>query len=122
MGEEIKIESIAKITLPEPERKNEAITGEIIHIDSFGNLISNIPVELLDSADDFPAFPERGQLRVRIKEREINGILDTYSLSSGERALCAVIGSTGLLEIALNMGSAKNELQAEIKEKIRVSI
>ena len=121
MGEPIQIDGIKKITLPEPLLEEDSITGEVIRIDNFGNLITNIPGNLIDTAFAFDAFPGRDQLIVRVKEREIRGILDTYVQSAGRGALCVVTGSTGLIEIALNMGSAADELRSEIGDKVTVS-
>jgi len=116
-GEQIDIDEMEKIALPEPSLENESITGEVIHIDNFGNLITNIPQSMLDGLN---AFADRDRVIVRIKEREIKGIKDTYGESADEAALCAITGGTGLIEIALNMGSAADELRSKAGETVKV--
>ena len=85
-----------------PVRTDGMIEGEIIHIDRFGNAITNIDREMAASG-----------IQVRWKAR-IGGIpdlpvLDTYGRASKGSAL-ALIGGSGFVEIAVNMGNAASEL------------
>jgi S-adenosylmethionine hydrolase len=112
MGEEI--DKLVELSLPKPLVDKASIKGEVIHIDGYGNLISNIRNEELKG---------HGKKKIiEIRGKTIGGIIESYSYSEGASALCAIIGSTGLLEIALNMGSAKESLKAEIGDKITVSL
>jgi len=80
---------------PVPELTGDAVQGEVVHVDRFGNLISNI---------------ERAQLgtavgRVVLADRTLHAIHDHYAqVVPGE--LLALFGSEGLLEIAARDASA----------------
>ena len=112
MGEEIY--SLVKLSMPSPLKEGDEITGKVIHVDGFGNLITNITKESLKASGN--------KTSVNIRDKEILGIHENYIESGREETLCAVIGSTGLLEIAVNMGNAKERLNAEIGEKVLVVI
>lgn len=112
MGEEA--DSLIKLSMPEPVVEESEITGEVVHIDGFGNLITNIGKESLKESGNKTA--------VNIRGKEIQGIQENYSESARENTLCAIIGSTGLLEIAVNMGSAEERLNAGVGEKVLVSL
>ncbi len=83
-----------------------SLAGRVIHIDRFGNLITDV------RAEQMPRPP-----LVEICERRIEGLSRTYADRPG---LLAVIGSVGFLEIAVNGGSAARELGADIGEALCV--
>jgi S-adenosylmethionine hydrolase len=77
----------------------DSILGQVIHVDRFGNLITNIGTEA------------RGAARVRLNERDVGPVRRTYAdVGSGEPL--ALIGSGGLLEIAVRDGNAGKKLHA----------
>jgi S-adenosylmethionine hydrolase len=91
-----------------------AIDGEVLFIDQFGNLITNIS-ELDLSAARFPAREHR----VLFGSRPIGQIRTTYAdVRRGE--LVALIGSTQMLEIAVNGGSAAAILEARRGDPVHI--
>jgi S-adenosyl-L-methionine hydrolase (adenosine-forming) len=81
---------------PAPDVERGRVRGEIVHVDRFGNLISNIERAHLRGA----ARP-----RVVLNERVIGAIRDHYAqATAGE--LLALFGSDGLLEIAARDANA----------------
>jgi S-adenosyl-L-methionine hydrolase (adenosine-forming) len=92
-------------------RKNGSLIGEILHVDSFGNLITNIsPKEIAQSK------------KVNIKLQNLSQNLTfvkTYALAKPQQPL-ALIGSHGFLEIALNQGSAAAKFHAAAGDKIEI--
>jgi hypothetical protein len=80
--------------------------GRVIHIDHFGNATSNIPAEMLDPDD-----------AVRIGRRSVNRIRKTYADVPPGKPL-ALIGSAGLLEIAVRNGSAQRTLRLKIGDEV----
>ena len=84
------------------------IRGEVIHIDGFGNLITNIPAALVHTAD---------MLETRVGDKRIKGLAVTYGTSDKPVAL---IGSWNLLEIAVPGGSAARELACRIGDAVSV--
>ena len=84
------------------------LQGEIVHIDRFGNLITNIDRELVNY---------RSSLSVFIKNKVITDLVANYSQSAG---LMALPGSFDTLEIALNHGSAAKHLNTQVGDNVCV--
>jgi S-adenosylmethionine hydrolase len=93
---------------PRPFHDNQGnLTGCVLHIDSFGNLITNI------RSVDLPG--ER--TTVTIGKQHIDGISQFYAEKEG---LAAIIGSSGYLEISLNNGDAAASLDARVGDEIKL--
>jgi S-adenosylmethionine hydrolase len=104
------VDSLAVFPLPLPSRTPDGVlTGNILHIDSFGNLITNI------GRRDLPG--ETASLAITVGGEVIRGVSRTYGAGSG---LLALIGSSDRLEISLKNGHAAARLGAEIGDEIRV--
>lgn len=96
-----------------PQQQRDLITGQIIHVDHFGNLVSNITTADLA---DFSSLPV-----IRIGDHPpLDRLSTTYADVEPGQCL-ALIGSAGLLEIAVNGGSASAELGADRRTTIKVS-
>lgn len=81
------------------------IRGEVIHVDRFGNLVTN--VSRADAgADGIPR-----DARISVADRRIGGLLGTFAEARGGEPF-ALWGSAGLLEIAVAGGSAAMTLAA----------
>lgn len=79
------------------------ITGRIVHIDRFGNLVTNIAAALLRPS----AAPAADRAAtVRLAGQAIVGLQRTYADGQAGRPL-ALLGSRGYLEIAVTGGSAQ---------------
>jgi S-adenosylmethionine hydrolase len=104
-------ETISSITiLPFAEihtAPDDSIIGHVIHIDSFGNLITNI--EEIDLSG--------GELTILIGSQTIKGLSRTY-VEGGK--LVALIGSSGYLEIALREGNAATYLNVKIGSGVTI--
>ncbi|MBW1989042.1 MAG: SAM-dependent chlorinase/fluorinase [Deltaproteobacteria bacterium] len=100
---------------PGPVRgEPHALAGQVIWVDRFGNLITDIRAEELGRLTGAPGF---GNVRVEAAGRPLGTLRRTYSdVKPGE--LLALVGSRGLLEIACNMGSAQKVLKAKIGTKV----
>ncbi|NIA08827.1 MAG: hypothetical protein GWP10_03445 [Nitrospiraceae bacterium] len=98
-----------RLTWPEPVVKDEYIKGKVIYIDGFGNLVLNIPADLIP-------YSQNRQAKVRIRGIEIP-LLRTYSDVPISKTL-ALIGSSGFLEIAVNQGSAAELLGTSVGEPV----
>ena len=100
-----------KLIIPEPKSSNKGLAGEIIHIDGFGNLVTNIAAEFL-----------RGKkiAAITVGRRRIERLARSYSeLREGE--VGALIGSSDLLEIALNQGSAQEALKSKVGSGVTIT-
>lgn len=82
------------LDINKPIVNNSEIIGEVIYTDSFGNLITNITVDMIENTK-----------KICIGEFVIDTVATSYEdLEKGR--LLAIIGSSGLLEISINQGSA----------------
>lgn len=98
--------------LRQAQREGGRIVGEIIHIDRFGNLITNIEESEI-------CYISRERLRVRLSGREIRGLSTSYAdVPSGSPL--AIIGSSLLLEISVNMGNARRFFNAKSGDRVEV--
>ena len=83
--------------------------GHILHIDNFGNLITDIGNKGL------PLTKE--SITIEVGDKLIRRLSRTYA--EGDELL-ALIGSSGHLEISRKGGSAADFLNAEIGNEVRV--
>src|SRR4051794_19548911 len=88
--------------------------GRVIHIDHFGNATTNIAHDLLKS-DGIDATR-----MIRIKGKPIGRLRRTYWDVAPGKPL-ALIGSSGLLEIAVRDGSAAESLKVKVGDEVVVS-
>lgn len=96
--------SMVELDLPAPTVSGAVIMGEVLHVDHFGNLVTNIA---LTSIRRFPAQP----LSVSIKTTSVAGPVTAYT-AVPEGAPLAIEGSWGTLEIAVRNGSAAAKFAA----------
>ena len=108
------VTSFRKLRLPHPVRTADgSLRGQIVYIDQFGNLITNIGEATL--ARSFSVPPEK--VVVHAGGREIRGLATTYE-DREEGELLALIGSSGYLEIAVSRGSAARLVECEKGESV----
>lgn len=107
-----QIDDPVRLILPQPERTEKGWRGEVIHIDHFGNISSNIRIEHLG---------EPGKLAIHLCETEIRGMVHTF----GERQqgdLVALYGSTGNLIVSVVNGNAAQRLGAKLGDPVEVYV
>jgi len=99
-----------------PRINGNEIEGEIIHIDSFGNIITNIT--LLDLRKI--GIEEEKNLEVKIKDKVFTlRLCRAYSEMPPGTSL-SIIGSSDFLEVAVNQGNAAQTCDAEIGALVKV--
>ncbi|MEA5078297.1 MAG: SAM-dependent chlorinase/fluorinase [Anaerolineaceae bacterium] len=94
----------ARIMVPRPEPTADGFAGQVLSVDHFGNLLTNITPEQLNGT--------RGVV-IKVGEASIDGL----SLTFGERKpgeLVAMIDSSGVLQIAVVNGNAADKLKVGI--------
>lgn len=90
-----------------PVHDNEGIQGWVMHVDHYGNLVTNITEEMIS-----PMMTGNVPLKIYIGNTIINGVVHTFAdVDAGEPA--ALIGSSGHLEVVVNSGDASALLSAE---------
>ena len=113
-GNEISSYIMPKFAKPRVEKG--VIFGEIIYIDGFGNLITNIPEELLNEID----IGENRYIRIKF-QKEIQRV--RFSITYGDvstKSPLAIIGSHGYFEISVNQGNAQQFYGVRIGEQIEI--
>ena len=108
-------DNYVKLSWNTPVQRKDMIQGEVIHIDGFGNLITNIEEKDLEFLGVFPN--ESHLLNVEIAGRGVQGLCRTFSDKS-PNTLVVYIGSAGKLEMAVRDGDAAEELNVERKETV----
>lgn len=106
-----------RMTFPMVEVRADSLHGRVIHIDRYGNLITNLSDAILR---DFTGEPRAGSLCFYVGEHPVRELVEHYAQGKpGE--LVALIGSSGLLEIAAREASAARMLAAEVGRSVRVT-
>jgi hypothetical protein len=109
-----RTESLKELGIRRPMVEDGKLSGEIVHIDIFGNLISNIDGEsLFRLIRGCPFVIRAGGKGVRELKRGY------WEGRKGE--LIALIGSGGFLEICVREGSAQKTLKAKRGDPIQIS-
>jgi S-adenosylmethionine hydrolase len=112
------VDRLIPLALPEPSVAGRSIRGQVIHVDGFGNLVTNIgPAILARLTNCFPGKP----LSVRIGTSAAIEIYRAYGDAPAGGPL-ATIGSFNLLEIAVRDASAALRYRAGAGAIVVVSI
>lgn len=104
--------------LRKPTVKSNEIRGGILYVDKFGNLITNIPSELLEKMKEKKSEKD---VCLVFKNQKINSYAQCYSGVDKGRLLF-LAGSLGLVEIAAREESAAKKLGAKAGEEVRIII
>lgn len=110
-----RMEDWVKLRVPQPTRREEKLLGEIIHIDAFGNLITNVREQGLSE------FIRGGSPVIRVGRRTLRGIRKGYWEGKTSEPM-ALIGSSGFLEISIRGGNAQKALRLKKGDKIQIAI
>lgn len=109
-----ELSGIAELIRPRHLPEEDVIKGNVVYIDSFGNLVTDI------RKDEFLRIGRGRDFSILLIGEEINSISQRYSdVDEGDKL--ALFNSEGLLEIAINQGKANQLLNMRINTVIRVS-
>src|SRR6516164_5843081 len=103
-----RILDFLKRPLPKPRPQGDKTVGTVLHIDKFGNIITNLRKR--DLSTDFT---------IHVAGLTITRLCSSFSEAQrGE--FFAIEGSTGFIELALDRGSAADKLSIERGDEIEV--
>jgi S-adenosylmethionine hydrolase len=103
-----RINSLHVLPIPKPSLDLEGnLTGLILYIDRFGNLITNI------RSNDLPGK----DVTVEVAGQCIQGISNYYAQNEG---VMAIVGSSGYVEVSLRDGSASDFLGTIAGDTVKV--
>jgi S-adenosylmethionine hydrolase len=97
----------------EPTYAGNALRGKIIHIDKFGNAITNIQKE------EFLKIRDGRSFEVFIRSVRLKRIVNTYS-DVGKADALAIFGQSAMLEIAMREASAAELLGLKVHDMITI--
>lgn len=101
VGPAVEPAALVRLRTPEPIEEADDLRGEVVHVDRFGNLVTNLRLP----EDARPASVELAGRTLAVSR--------TYGdVAPGE--LVALVGSSGRLEIAVNGGSAAARLEGRV--------
>lgn len=103
------------LEVPTPREERDGIVGQVLYVDHFGNLVSNISADMIHRR-----WGDRDDMLVSCAGRQIGAMVPSYALAGQGEAL-ALINSMGLLEVAVNQGSARAALDAGVGSEVRIS-
>ena len=109
------VESLERLSLPEPVEKGRRLTGRILHEDRFGNLVSNIGGERL------ARFTGGRPFVIRAGKGAIRSLSRTYGDVAAGSAL-ALEGSGGLIELSVRGGHAGKALGLKRGDTVTIRI
>lgn len=107
-------DEMIELVWPEVQQVPNRIEGEVIEVDSFGNLITNITRDMLHGV------PLDDVVQVSCAEHETHGIFATYS-DQPPMTFMAHVGSTGRLELAIVDENASAMLGVRVGAPVRVT-
>jgi S-adenosylmethionine hydrolase len=91
------------------ERKGDVLIGEVLHVDGFGNVITNINQKEISQTKDAKINLHHVTLQLPLAK--------TYAQAKPKEPL-ALVGSHGFLELALNQGSFAEKYRVNAGDKI----
>ena len=106
-----RIEDLVTLPPPHLERLPEKIVGQVMHIDHFGNVLTNIPAADLESLGDAPT--------IQVGLWQLVGISSAFAEGEYGKPI-AYVDSSGHLALALVDGSAHERLGCQIGELVEV--
>jgi S-adenosylmethionine hydrolase len=98
------VAAMERMVVPSTFRTDDGVQGEILHIDRFGNLITNIKASDVSGPG----------ASVRFAGHTVLGLSRTYGDAEGSAPI-VLVGSSGYLEIAVRDGSAARALGGEAR-------
>ena len=95
---------LARFAVAEPVQDREGWRGEVMNVDHFGNAVTNLPGPWIAAGGDGTSV----EIVVEVGSHRMPLVRTYADVRAGE--LCALIGSSGWLEVAQREGSAAEHL------------
>lgn len=102
------------LTVPEPVVGDAEIVAEVLRVDRFGNLVTNV------ERRTFERFAEGGGIEIVAGTQAVGKVVATYA-EAAPGSVCALFGSSEHLEIAVNGGSAAERLGLPRGTRVTIS-
>jgi S-adenosylmethionine hydrolase len=110
----VPVDSYVDLTLPTGHRDGVALVGEVLWIDRFGNLVTSIPGTLLEG------MPPGSRVSIETTAAGLAAATGSTFADVQPGHAVVLVGSDGLVEIAVNRGSAGARVAAVLGMAVRV--
>jgi len=107
--------SFTLLDIPEAREEGDEIVGQVIHVDRFGNLITNIP-----AAAVMEKWESLDSLCARCGDRDAGRFQATYAFAE-EGTPLVLFDSLGRVELAVCCGRACDALEAEVGTEVTLT-
>ncbi|MHA1631908.1 MAG: SAM hydrolase/SAM-dependent halogenase family protein [Candidatus Freyarchaeota archaeon] len=113
-----RVEEYVRIRIPKPEVAGSEITARIIHVDQFGNLVTNVDLNTLRAVN----VKEGARLRFKFKGGGIEAPFEkAYGYVPEGECVC-VLDSYEFLELAVNQGDASKKLGLGGGDVVKITV
>jgi S-adenosylmethionine hydrolase len=117
LGQKLGRRDLHRLDIPSPLLSDgDELIGEIISIDHFGNLITNIDQEIFEK---FKKGRRSENVVIGLGSSQIRGVSESYDAVKVGSPV-ALFGSRNLLEISVNQADAHTHFKANIGQAIKV--
>jgi S-adenosyl-L-methionine hydrolase (adenosine-forming) len=111
-----KLSQIEKLDLSPPKLSGQTLTCQVLHVDVFGNVITNVGEKMVQ---EVPAkFRERVEIRSGPRKLQAQYARGYHEVDRGTMAV--LLGSQGFLEIAVREGNARDKLDVQPLGKLEL--
>ncbi|MCJ7561231.1 S-adenosyl-l-methionine hydroxide adenosyltransferase family protein [Candidatus Bathyarchaeota archaeon] len=111
-----EIREVAKPEFAKVTRRKDVLLGEVLHVDNFGNIITNI------SAKEIVHISVKDAVNVELPNCTLKlKLCKAYAETKPQEPL-ALIGSHNYLEIAINQDNAAEKFKTKPGDKIQISL
>jgi hypothetical protein len=107
------LDDLVRLAWPVPRETASGVAGEVIHVDAFGNLVTNLPADL------WPRLVAAGRLRVG--DHDVTALVRTYG-DAPPGTPVALVGSQGRIEAAVVEGRADRHLGAGVGTGVSIAV
>ena len=108
------LDAAHQIEIISPDQTGDLIAGEVVDVDYFGNLITNLREDILSKE-------KWANARLEVSTVRLSGVKRTYAdVTVGDPL--ALFGSNGCLELAVNCGNASAEWSVGAGTAVRIVV
>jgi len=105
----ISVESCVDLRFPEPTVEGRTVHGEVLVVDDFGNVITNVPGDVVAGIE-----------RATVDDKSVPVVETFAAVSPGDRLL--TVGSHGYVECDVNQGRGDERFGLGVGDPVRIAV
>lgn len=113
LGKRIPKDNLMRIEWNKPQYGEEYIKGEVLHVDRFGNLVTNL------KGEEVLRWAGEKDIELTVRGKKVSKWASSYQ--EGGKEVFLITGSLGLVEISVKGGNASQILGVKRGDEIRVT-